>query len=77
LRKEAAQKQRQLREDALRSELNENRMRGKTITAVPLDFQHRAEFFRYTAAAVLHSVAKWHPMREADGCQAVSLQIDQ
>ena len=46
-RKEAAQKQREIKESAMRMELTENRMRGKEVTAVALDFQHRAEYFRY------------------------------
>lgn len=46
-RKEAAQKQREIKESAMRVELTENRMRGKEVTAVALDFQHRAEYFRY------------------------------
>ena len=46
-RKEAALKQRKMNEDILRIELKENRMRGKSVNTVALDFQHRAEYFRY------------------------------
>lgn len=46
-RKEAAQKQREVKESAMRVELAEKRMKGKEVTAVALDFQHRAEYFRY------------------------------
>ena len=46
-RKEAAERQREIKESAMRKELAENRMRGKEVTAVALDFQHRAEYFRY------------------------------
>lgn len=45
-RREAALKQRTINEGILRSELKENRMRGKSVNTVPLDFQHRAEYFR-------------------------------
>ena len=45
-RKEAAQRQREVKEEALRKELTEHRMKGKAVIAVALDFQHRAEYFR-------------------------------
>ena len=46
-RKEAALKQRRVNEDILRTELKQNQMRGKSVNTIALDFQHRAEYFRF------------------------------
>lgn len=46
-RKEQAGKARVAAEEALRAELNENRLRGKWANVVANGYQDRAEYFRY------------------------------
>lgn len=45
-RKEQAAKARLAAEEALRAQLNENRLRGKWANVIPNGYQDRAEYFR-------------------------------